>query len=117
MAPLSWKVRFYSTPAGDSPVEKFVDSLDEKAQAKIINTIRLLKDYNIRLGPPHAKKLSSTDLWELRILGGDSLRIIYIAVQDKTFLLLHGIKKKTQKTPVNEVKVALERLREYRSRK
>ena len=71
----------------------------------------------IRLGGSHAKKLTGTDLWELRILGSDSIRVLYMAVEQKSFLLLHGFKKKTFTTPKKELKLAIDRLKDYRSRK
>ncbi|MBI2443152.1 MAG: type II toxin-antitoxin system RelE/ParE family toxin [Candidatus Levybacteria bacterium] len=53
----------------------------------------------VSVGSPHIKKLTGRELWELRILGSDSLQILYIAITGKTFLLLHGFKKKKDKTP------------------
>jgi phage-related protein len=58
-------------------------------------------------------KIIGTDLWELRILGKDNLRILYIAVTGRTFVLLHGFKKKKNKTPQKEIKIAESRLTEY----
>lgn len=111
-----WNIIFYTTAGGASPVTEFIDSLDDRAQAKVINTIRLLKEYDVRLGGAHAKKLTGTDIWELRILGSDSVRVFYAAVEQQCFLLLHGFKKKTFKTPAKELKLATRRLNEYRSR-
>ena len=112
-----WKVTFYSSLNGELPVKNFIDNLDEIAQGKVINTIRLLKMYGVQMGAPHARKIIGMDIWELRILGKDSIRIFYIAIQNKTFLLLHAFIKKSQKTPVKELKIAKERLREYRLKK
>ena len=64
------------------------------------------------MGLPHIKKLTGTDLWELRILGADKIRIFYVALTGKTFLFLHGYKKQTDKTPPKEIKIALNRLAE-----
>ena len=111
-----WKIILYTTATGASPVADFIDRLDATAQAKIVNTMHLLREYNVRLGGAHAKKLAGTDIWEIRILGGDSIRIFYVAIERQTFLLLHGFKKKTFKTPARELKVASERLHEYRAR-
>lgn len=111
-----WKILLYRTQQRDSPVKDFVDALELKAQTKVRNTINLLKDFGTRLGSPHIKKLSGTELWELRILGSDSIRVLYIAITGKTFLLLHGFKKKKDKTPLKEIKIAKERLAEHRSR-
>ncbi len=112
-----WNIVYYQTPQqSSSPVYDFINSLDANAKSKVINTINLLESYGIRLDPPHAKKLTGTDLWELRISGQDNIRILYIAVTGKNFLLLHGFNKKKQKTDKREVETALARLKEYRSR-
>lgn len=112
-----WHIEYYESHYGDKPVEDFIGSLEEKAQAKVTRTLELLEEFGIRIGLPHAKKLGGTSLWELRILGSDSLRIFYIAKEQQSFLLLHGFKKKTQKTEKKEIKIALDRLREYQIRK
>ncbi len=111
-----WTVRYYVTTGGSSPVEDFILGLDDVAQSKVINTVRLLKEYNVRLGGSHVKKLTGTDLWELRILGSDNIRVFYVAVEQRSFLLLHGFKKKAFTTPKKELKVAQDRLRDYRAR-
>lgn len=111
-----WKIMLYKTPQGDAPVKEFIDSLELKAQSKVRNTINLLRDFGTKLGSPHIKKLTGTQLWELRILGSDSIRILYIAITGKTFLLLHGFKKKKDKTPLKEIRMAEDRLTEFRSR-
>ena len=111
-----WKVILYRSPSGDHPVQQFIDGLEIKAQSKIQDAIKLLREFGIRLGPPHVKKLTGTDLWELRILGSDSIRVLYVAVTGKTFVLLHGFKKKKDKTPPKEIKIAENRLAELRSR-
>lgn len=89
----AWNIVYYQAPQqNSSPVYDFINNLDANAKSKVINTINLLESYGIRLGPPHAKKLTGTELWELRILGQDNIRILYIAVTGKNFLLLHGFR-------------------------
>lgn len=111
-----WKVVSYRSLSGDYPVQQFIDSLEIKAQSKVQDTVKLLREFGIRLGPPHVKKLTGTELWELRIVGSDSLRVLYVAMASKTFVLLHGFKKKKDKTPPKEIKIAENRLAELRSR-
>lgn len=111
-----WKVILYRTSSGDYPVREFIDGLEIKAQSKVEDSIKLLQEFGIRLGLPHVKKLTGTELWELRILGSDSLRVLYITMTGKTFVLLHGFKKKKDKTPPKEIKIAEGRLAELRSR-
>lgn len=111
-----WKILFYRTQQDTSPLKEFIDGLEVKTQTKIFNAIDFLRDFGIRAGSEHIKKVAGTQLWELRILGADSIRIFYIAVAGKTFLLLHGFKKKKMKTPPKEIKTALERLADHRAR-
>lgn len=112
-----WKVKVYESLSGDKPVENFIKSLDEKAQLKVSRTLDLLEEFGLEGASSHVKKLTGTSLWELRILGSDSVRILYITVTGKIFLLLHGFLKKSQKTPHKEVAIAKKRLNEYQLRK
>ena len=98
-------------------VEEFFDSLDKKANLKITHAFELLETFGLKGGFPHIKKLTGIDLWEYRILGSDSIRILYVSMTDRIFLILHGFKKKKQKTPNKEIKIAEERLQEYILRK
>lgn len=111
-----WKIAYYKTFQGTYPVFDFINSLDGKIKSKIINAIDLLEEFGIRLGLPHVKKLIGTPLWELRIIGGDNIRIFYVAITGKSFLLLHAFQKKKQKTDRKEIKIAIGRLREHVSR-
>ncbi len=113
----NWEILLYKTSRGDIPVREFILSLEIKGQSKVRDSIKLLREFGIRLGLPHVKKLTGTELWELRILGSDSIRILYIAITGKNFLLLHGFKKKKDKTPPKEIKVAEDRLAEFRARR
>ncbi len=112
-----WSVKTYESPSGDKPVEEFLNSLDEKVRLKISRTFELLEQFGLEGAYPHAKKIIGTPLWELRIIGSDSIRIFYVTVTGKIFLLLHGFKKKSQKTPAKEISIAQKRLNEYKIRK
>lgn len=112
-----WSIVYYQVlTQTNSPVRDLIESLEKRAQNKIVRTLELLENFGIKLGPPYTKKVVGTDLWELRILGQDNLRIFYIAMTGKSFLLLHGFIKKKQKTDKKEIETALVRLKEYRSR-
>jgi len=112
-----WNIVYYKSVSGEYPVYDFINKLEVKSRSKIINTIDLLEMYGIKLGTPHVKKVAGTGLWELRILGGDNIRILYIAITGRAFLLLHGFIKKVQKTPKKEIKTAVMRLKDYRQRR
>lgn len=106
-----WKIDYFETASDKSPVKDFIDKLPVKTQTKIYNTLELLSEFGLSLGLPHAKKITGTPLWELRVLGEKSSRFFYIAKIGHSFLLLHGFSKKSQKTPPKEIKTALARLK------
>lgn len=112
----NWKIKYYKTPSGAELIYSFINSLPQKAKTKIYNTFELLTEFGVRLRLPHAKKITGTPIWELRILGQDSIRILYIALPNQTFLLLHGFVKKKQKTSLQDINIALRRLREQTTR-
>jgi phage-related protein len=110
-----WKIQLYETASGDKPVEDFIKSLNEQTQLKIVRAFDLLEEFGIHGVSAHVKKLTGASLWELRILGSNSIRILYVTVTERTFLLLHGFKKKTQKTPHREISTATKRLLDYKA--
>lgn len=111
-----WKIIYYQTLEGKIPVFEFIQDLDANAKEKVIRAIDLLVEAGVTVRLPHVKKLAGTLLWELRTLGQDNIRIFYAAVVNKTFLLLHSFQKKKQETDRREIKTALKRLNEYKSR-
>ena len=112
-----WRIIYYENSQGNSPVQDFIDSLDPRAKSKIINTLDLLAKFGVNLGLPHSKKLTGTKIWELRVLGSNNIRLLYVAIINKSFLLLHGFLKKKQKTDIKEIKIAEKRLAHHLSRK
>lgn len=105
-----WKVRFFQTARGESPIEDFIKSQNEATYAKILHLILLLKNNGPYLKPPYIKKLQS-DLYELRATGKIAVRIFYTMINNE-YYLLHIFKKKTDKTPAKEIKIALDRTKE-----
>ena len=111
-----WEIIYYETSQGNSPVFEFIQSLNPKIKSKVIGVIDLLKELGTLVGPPHSKKVTGTPLWELRILGGYNVRIFYVAVVNRKFLLLHAFLKKKQKTDAREIKTTIDRLNDFKSR-
>lgn len=106
-------IYYYTTPAGDNPVKKFLDSLSEKQQAKILRAFQLIEEYGLQLPLGHIKKLKGTSLWEIRILGKDNIRLLYTVPKRDRILILHGFVKKTQKTPAREINTAIDRYQDW----
>ena len=106
-----WRVIYYISSSGESPVKQLLDN-NLKAKVKALRIFSNIEEYGLLSVIPHIKKLAGTPLWEIRILGVDSVRILYVTREAKQVLLLHAFIKKTNKTPSKEVNIALTRLKE-----
>lgn len=110
----SWKVVYYISATSENPVKKLLDA-HPTAKLKALRILSNIEEFGLSYAIPHIKKLTGTPLWEIRILGGDSVRILYVTQQGKQILLLHAFIKKTDKTPTKEIKISLARLHEIGS--
>lgn len=108
-----WTVTYYTTERGNIPVQDFLDAAGSKLKAKALRILLHIEEYGLQVVIGHIKRLTSTPLWEIRILGGDSARILFVTQVGKRIFLLHAFYKKSQKTPRREIAVALSRLKEY----
>ncbi|MEK7597941.1 MAG: type II toxin-antitoxin system RelE/ParE family toxin [Patescibacteria group bacterium] len=107
------KIIYYISSSNDNPVKEFIDSLEHKQKVKVFHIFKLIIEYGINSIPQHIKKVAGTPLWEIRILGKDNIRMLYIISHKETILLLHGFIKKTQKTNSKEISIALKRFYQY----
>jgi len=110
------KVIYYTTDIDENPVKKFIDSLQKRDKAKIFRIFQNIEQYGLLSILPHLKKLTETPFWEIRILGENNIRIIYLAISAESILVLHGFLKKSQKTPIREIEIASKRLMDYKTR-
>ena len=106
-----WKIIYYISANGENPVKKFLDNYP-KAKLKALRILSHIEEFGLSYAIPHIKKLAGTPLWEIRILGRDSVRILYVAKHEKQILLLHAFIKKTNKTPRKEINIGIVRLSE-----
>jgi len=105
---MAWDIVLFESQRKERFVEEFIKSQNHSTVAKIAHTIDLLEKHGPYLGMPHAKKLTGK-IYELRIRGKEEVRIFYAFVKNQIYLL-HAFRKKAQKTPTKEIKVALQRL-------
>jgi len=111
------KIDFYKTISGKSPIEEFLDSLSSKQTQKIIWVLEAIEELNIV--PKHYfKKLVNTDdIWEVRvILSSNIFRLLGFLDGSNLVILTNGFVKKTRKTPINEIKLAEKRKKDYLKR-
>lgn len=105
---MKWQILFYEDHRGKCPVLEFINDLSAKDRAKINNDLRLLDEFGPNLGMPHARRIEGK-LWELR--PGDN-RLFYFLYIDGKFVILHGFRKQSMKTPEKEIATALRRMNE-----
>lgn len=110
---MEWLVELYRDKNGREPVAEFLDSLPEKARAKAVRLLSLLTQYGVLLKEPYTKQIKGK-IRELRISEHTGeVRVLYFTFTDKKFILLHGFIKKTGKTPVKEIDVAVKRMNDF----
>lgn len=110
------KVIYYTTIIGENPTADFIASLSERQKTKVVRILTYVEKYGLVTAIPHIKKLTGSPLWEIRILGQDNIRVFYAAIERNAIIVLHGFIKKSQKTPLREVEVAMNRLANWNIR-
>jgi phage-related protein len=100
--------RFYRTDSGREPVREWLRSLDAEDRRIIGEDIKDV-EFSWPIGMPLVRSLGR-ELWEVRssLPHGRIARVIFYVEKD-CMVLLHGLMKKTQKTPNQEIDLALKR--------
>lgn len=92
-------------------VDKFLEKLSIDQQAKITSIFLLFREYGTALPAKYLKRMSGTqDLWELR---AKNVRI-FLFIHENTGIAVHGIVKKTQRTPKADLHLAVKRVKEIK---
>ncbi len=101
-------VVFFRTETGREPAREWLKKL-EKAHRKVIGEDVKLVQFRWPLGMPLVRKIEA-GLWEVRSqLSGGSIARVFFTTDGSEMVLLHGFIKKSQKTPLEELKVARRR--------
>ncbi|PIQ72420.1 hypothetical protein COY13_02780 [Candidatus Roizmanbacteria bacterium CG_4_10_14_0_2_um_filter_36_35] len=117
MIDVKTKVHYYISPAEKNPFNDFLNSLSPSQQSKILRVFVHLETYGLQQIIPHIRKLIGTPFWEIRILGKDNIRVVFVAPFKNFILVLHGFVKKTRKTPSKEIGISYSRYNEWINRK
>lgn len=102
--------KFYRTDGGREPVREWLKDLPA-ADRRIVGEDIKDVEFAWPLGLPLVKSLGR-ELWEVRssLTRGRIARVIFCVVEGQ-MILLHAFIKKTQKTPLREIDLALNRMR------
>ncbi len=106
------QVVFFQTQRGNEPVREWLKSLptDEK---RVLGEDIKTAQFGWPLGMPLIRKLEP-GLWEVRSNLPSGIARVLFTVEANTMILLHGFTKKSQKTPLNDLQLARERLKQVR---
>lgn len=107
------KIYYYISPSGENPIKRFLNSLSERQQRKLTRVFAYIRKYGLGIYIPNTKKITGTNLWEIKIIGKDNVRIIYAVIFKSDVLLLNGFVKKKQKTPSREIETSELRYSEW----
>ncbi|MEK6527518.1 MAG: type II toxin-antitoxin system RelE/ParE family toxin [Nitrospirota bacterium] len=115
---MNWEIEYYVTGSGNCPIKEFIDSLSPEGKARYIFITRLIKEHGINVREPYVKQITGhRKLFEIRLKDRSGIsRILYFAHTGRKLLLLHGFKKKTDKTPKREIDIAEQRMKDYLSK-
>jgi len=108
------EIRYYATPAGNSPVRRFIEQMPRGIQEDFFSAIDRLRQGE-HLDMPLSRPLYDIvmGLHELRFREKrTAYRVFYFIKKRDAIYLVHAIAKKTQKTPDKDRKLILRRLKE-----
>ena len=110
-----YRIILYKNAGGKEIIADFIDSFSLIIIDKIRSDIRLLKEYGLLLlSTSKVKKMAGiSHLYELRIKTSVHIRLFFAYVSPDIFIILHGFVKKTNKTPLRELKIAINRKKEF----
>jgi Phage-related protein len=111
-----WQIEFYIESDGTAPVQEFIKdpSLTPGELKQLQLRLKLLRSYGLRLLRERSdildKIVTETNLYELRLDNTpNNPRIFLCTFVGRRFVLLHGFKKKSRKTPKAEIGIAVRR--------
>jgi phage-related protein len=111
-------VEFYRLPNGNRPIEEFLDSLTGKQAQKVLWVLRLVEELEVVPRQYFKKLVDSEGIWEVRVqFGNDIFRLLGFFESGTLLILTNGFAKKTQKTPPQEIALAIRRKEEVLARR
>jgi len=93
----------------NSKLREYIYSLEKLSLLKFTRLTDLLEKFKEKLGMPYSRQIL-TNLYELRIRGKQEIRVFY-CFHHSQIVFVHAFIKKSQKTPPQEIKTALVRIK------
>jgi phage-related protein len=104
----------YSIVYYSQEVQEEIMNLPVTLQARFIGLTDRMMEHGPNLGLPHTDAFGG-GLFELRLKGAEGIaRVFFCLIVKQQIVMLHGFIKKTQKTPDKELKLAKQRMKEFK---
>ena len=114
------RVVFFRTDQGNDPVRDWLEGLGERDEIIIDTDITVVaENWPLVAGTSLVKKLRDEgNLWEIRSRISDGKRIarVMFTIEAGEMILLHGFVKKSQRTPLKDLRIARGRNKLWRRR-
>lgn len=101
-------VRFYVSPAGESPVERYLESLESRERARVTDVLDRVRTEGLRAFGVVSRQIEGK-LWEIKV---SRHRVFYVVIDGPIVVLLHAFQKQSRKAPKAEIDVARARMKE-----
>jgi len=106
---------FFRTESGAVPALEWIKSLDKEDRYKIGDALKTV-EFGWPVGMPLCRKMTK-GLWEMRVrLTGERNARLLFCIHDNHVVVLHGLIKKSRKTPQVDLDTAWQRKKILESR-
>lgn len=97
----------------NAAVEAEFAALTEDVKAAILRVADMIREYGLmKIGMPYVRHIQGK-IWEIRGRGRDGIaRSLYVSVTGQRVVILRSFVKKTERTPPEEIAIAVKRAKE-----
>lgn len=108
---MKWQIIYYN-----ENLEQEILNLPDGLLARYFHLTDLMIEFGSNLGLPHTKAIDK-GLFELRIKSKEGIaRVFFCTKIGKKIIMLHSYIKKSQKIPKQELKIAISRMQEVKTK-
>ncbi len=109
---MNWRVSFYS-----AELQEEILGLPTGFVARFLRYAERMEVYGPDLGMPHTRAMGD-GLFELRLKAAEVIaRVFYCTLVGRRVVMLHQFIKKSEKTPLNDLKIGRKRMKEVKDAK
>lgn len=107
---INWTINYFN-----ARVQKEIQEWPVSLYADFLRLMSLMEEHGADLRLPHSRAMGD-GLFELRCRGEKNIgRVFYCTMVGRKIIILHSFIKKTQETPMQELKCARKRLKEVKN--